>query len=112
MCKCTIPCRGNRLSLFSGQISGEGGNRKSSKKSDSWRSAFGRGDLVLQLLPRLVGVVQKRRYGDPAIDRPPSKLAVLAANIRGSNPLSSDLVTELLTIKDILHFGIFHVSIF
>ena len=68
--------------------------------------------LVLQLLPLLVGVVQKRRYGDPAIDRPPSKLAVLAANIRGSNPLSSDLVTELITIKDILHFGIFHVSIF
>ena len=63
--------------------------------------------LVLQLLPLLVGVVQKRRYGDPAIDRPPSKLAVLAANIRGSNPLSSDLVTELLTIKDILHFSIF-----
>ena len=63
--------------------------------------------LVLQLLPLLVGVVQKRRYGDPAIDRPPSKLVVLAANIRGSNPLSSDLVTELLTIKDILHFNIF-----
>ena len=75
---------------------------KSSKKSDSWRSAFGRGTgLQLQLLPLLVGVVQKRRYGDPAIDRPPSKLAVLAANIRGSNPLSSDLVTELITIKDI-----------
>ena len=67
--------------------------------------------MVLQLLPLLVGVVQKRRYGDPAIDRPPSKLAVLAANIRGSNPLSSDLVTELLTIKDI-HFNIFNVSIF
>ena len=64
--------------------------------------------MVLQLLPLLVGVVEKRRYdGDPAIDRPPSKLAVLAANIRGSNPLSSDLVTELLTIKDILHFSIF-----
>ena len=64
--------------------------------------------MQLQLLPLLVGVVQKRRYdGDPAIDRPPSKLAVLAANIRGSNPLSSDLVTELLTIKDILHFNIF-----
>ena len=49
--------------------------------------------MVLQLLPLLVGVVQKRRYdGDPAIDRPPSKAE--PANIReGGNPLSSDLLT-------------------
>ena len=75
-----------------------------------WKGGLGY-SLLLQLLPLLIGVVQKRRYdGDPAIDRPPSKLAVLAANIRGSNPLSSDLVTELLTIKDILHFNIFQCS--